>query len=341
MHFRILFLLAVLLPACAAAAPRVVVSLPPVHSLTTVLMHGVGEPQLLLRAGQSPHGVQLQPSQRKMLADADLIVWVGGALEPRLAKIAKARGDAHSLALMEQDGITLLPAREGAHAHDHGEHADAHADEHAHEDEHGHEEHAHEEEHGHEEEHAHEDEHADEHADEHEHARTDPHIWLSVKNAQAIARIVARELARIDPQNRAQYERNLRALQKKITQLRRELQAQLRGLQDARYVVFHDAYAYFENEFGLRAPAVMRFNPEVAAGAAHVREVRNLIATENIRCIFSEPQFSPSMVRTLAEDSGVQSGVLDPLGAELQPGADAWFALMRALAGSLSNCLRG
>jgi len=278
------FALAMLLAARAEAAPAVVVSLPPVHSLVSELMEGAGDAQLLFRAGQSPHDGRLKPSQRKALADADLIIWVGPALERPLEKIITARRDARVVTLMERDEIMLLPARQGAHA--------------------------------------------------------DPHIWLSVANAQAIARIVARELARLDPARRARYAANARELSAGLAQLRRELRRQLREVADAPYVVFHDAYRYFEEEFGLRPVAVVRLNPHLPAGAARVRRIRRLMAERNVRCIFSEPQFSPNLAGALAADSGARRATLDPLGAALTPGAGAWFALMRALADSFSDCLR-
>ncbi|MGR3914421.1 MAG: zinc ABC transporter substrate-binding protein [Gammaproteobacteria bacterium] len=285
MRFRFFsFALAMLFAARAAAAPAVVVSLPPVHSLVSAVMGGAGDAMLLFHAGQSPHDGRLKPSQRRALADADLIIWVGPALERPLEKILNARRDARVITLMERDGVTLLPARHGAHA--------------------------------------------------------DPHIWLSPANAQAIARIAARELARIDPAGRDRYYANARALSADAAQLRRELQRQLRATAGAPYVVFHDAYRYFEEEFGLRPAAIVRLNPHVPAGAARARRIRRLIEERNVRCIFIAPQFPPALAAALAADSGARTGILDPLGAALTPGPGAWFALMRALADSLRDCLR-
>ena len=245
---------------------------------------------------------------------------------------------------MQREESALLPARQKAHRHD--EHAEDAHDEDEH-DEHEHDEHEHEEhEHAKHDEHDEHDEHEhdeDEHAeDAHEHETayaTDPHLWLSVANAHAIARIIARELAQVDPANRARYQKHARALSDKLNELQKDLQQTLRPVAGAPYVVFHDAYQYFEKEFGLQPAGIVRLNPHTPAGAAHVREVRRLMTERGARCVFSEPQFPPGLAARLAKDTGAQLGVLDPLGASLPPGAGAWFALMRELADSLRDCL--
>lgn len=355
-RFRRFVLLALLsaaaLPA-RAAPPEVVVSILPVHSLVAQLMRGVGAPTLLMPAGQSPHGGQLKPSQVRQLGDADLIVWVGPRFEQSLAKlIAGPRdGGARVVTLMENDSLLRLPVRRGglwaAHEHEHDDahdesserheqehHAHGHGGEH---DEHGM---RHKDEH-----HAHDDAHADEHDDEH-HAhdqhddwRIDPHIWLSVANARAIARIVARELAAIDPANGARYEANLREALSELARFRQSLGERISAVQAAQYVVFHDAYHYFEHEFGLQPLGSLTLSPEQSPGARRILEIKQAIRARGARCVFSEPQFLPGLVHTLAADTGAAVGVLDPLGAALAPGPQAWFDLMGGLAEALADCL--
>lgn len=334
-------------PSPARAAPEVAASIPPIHSLVAQVMRGVGTPALLLPAGQSPHGGQLKPSQVRLLRAAAVIVWVGPSFEQSAAKIiarAHERG-ARVVTLLERDSILRLPVREGGlwEAHAHGSHGDddAHGD-HGHDDEHerahdGHD-HAHD---GHDE--RHEDEHHDAHHRDHhgdrDDWRIDPHIWLSVANARAIVGIVARELARADPANAAQYEANRRAAQARMADTKRALSARLGAVDAAGYVVFHDAYHYFEHAFGLHPLGALTVSPERPPGARRVREIRRAIAARGARCVFSEPQFQPGLARTLASDTGAQTGVLDPLGATLTPGPDAWFALMHGLADGLVECL--
>ncbi len=305
---RLLLGWALLLATAQAAAdpPKVVVSVLPVHGLVAALMDGVGDPQLLLRAGQSPHGASLKPSQVRLLEAADLIIWIGPALERPLAKpIAgqRGRGAARIVTLMESDEITSLPGR---HEHEHEHETEAPSPQ---------------------------------PHDLHGQRSADPHLWLSVDNARGIVRVVARELARLDEANRARYAANARDLLARMERLRRSLRARLHGVADAPYVVFHDAYRYFEQAFGLRPAAALTVSPQRPPGARRVREIRRLIRARNIRCVFSEPQFPPGLVQTLVADTNATPGVLDPLGAALQPGPDAWFALMRGIADGLVDCL--
>jgi len=169
--------------------------------------------------------------------------------------------------------------------------------------------------------------------------RIDPHVWLSIANAQAIARIVARELAAIDPPNDARYEANLRQALSQLSGFREALVERLGAVKAAHYVVFHDAYHYFENEFGLQPLGSLTLSPEQSPGARRVLEIKQAIRARGARCVFSEPQFLPGLVHTLAADTGATVGVLDPLGAALEPGPQAWFDLMRGLADALADCL--
>lgn len=289
-----------------ATTPKVVVSVLPVHSLASALMRGVGDAHLLVQPGQSPHGGALKPSQIRMLNSADLIIWVGPALERALEKtIANAR-QARVITLMENTEITLLPGRRGGvwawHEHEHG----------------------------------HAQERAPTRAGTPRDWRADPHLWLSVANARAIVRIVARALADLDHANRDRYASNARDLLTRLTRLRQTLRARLRAV-DSPYVVFHDAYQYFENEFDLRPAGALTVSPDRPPGARRIRQIQRAIAARNVRCVFSEPQFQPRLAAALAADA--VAGVLDPLGAELKPGPEAWFELMRGLADALAECL--
>lgn len=346
----------------ARAAPEVVVSILPLHSLVAQVMRGVGEPHLLMPAGQSPHGGQLKPSQVKQLNAADLIIWVGPSFEQAATKlIARNNRHARVVTLLEDDSMLRLPVREGglweahdhAHghgghndhddAHDHDGHGDAHDDEHD-GDDHAHDDHGERHDDAHHEHDAHDHDGHDDHDAHHgDHAdwRIDPHIWLSVANARAIVDIAARELAAADPANAAQYDANRDAALARLAEFRRALSDQLRAVENAGYVVFHDAYHYFEHEFGVHPLGALTISPERRPGARRVREIRRAIRERGARCVFSEPQFQPDLAHTLAAGTGAAVAVLDPLGAALPPGPDAWFALMRGLADALTHCADG
>lgn len=293
-------------PAPTLATPQVLVSVLPVHALVAALMRDIGEPQLLAAAGQSPHIHSLKPSQVQRLQSADLIVWVGPQLEPSLGKIIRQRRTApRLLTLMEHPEIARLPIRGNRVSRQ------AHATKH-------------------------EIEAAPETVQE---AGYDPHLWLSFANAKAIVRIVARELAHLDAANRDRYATNAEHLVARLEQFQQSLRARLRAVTDSPYVVFHDAYRYFEEEFGLRALAAVTTHPDRPPGAKRIRRIKHLIQTQNVRCVFSEPQFMPKLVDALVADSRAQTATLDPLGVALQPGPEAWFQLLQDLADSFVNCL--
>ena len=306
MVYRFLLLLLILTLPAHADPPRVIASVQPLHSLVAGVMRGVGEPALLLQGGASPHDHQLRPSDLRLLNDADKVFWFGEALEPFLEKPLHALAAGRAVALLDAPGLTLLPRREG------GVWGEDHAEDHAL----GHGGHEHE-------------------------ADLDPHVWLDPVNAKALIQTVGAELSAVDPANAAVYQANVAELSARLDALTRTLDAGLAAVRDRPYVVFHDAYQYFENRFGTNALGSLTLNPELQPGARRVQAVRDKIIASQARCVFSEPQFRPTLVATLLQDTGAKSGVLDPLGADLQPGPDAYFQLLDNLAAGLRDCLGG
>jgi zinc transport system substrate-binding protein len=155
-----------------------------------------------------------------------------------------------------------------------------------------------------------------------------------------MARAAAEALGQVDPANRGRYAANVARLVARIDTLDAELAATLAPVRGVPYVVFHDAYQYFERRYALEAVGSIAVSPERPPGARRVREIREKVRNLGARCIFGEPQFPPALLATLTEGTGARTGELDPIGAELAAGPDAWFALMRALGASLANCLR-
>ena len=302
-----------------------VASIPPLHSLAAGVMEGVGEPAQLLDGGQSPHTFHLRPSHVRLLARADLVLWVGEALEAPLAGSLKAHsGSARVVELMALPGLEPGPARAAGvweREHDHGSHGA--------EDDHGHH-------HGHHD--GDEDRPAAKSAAETT-AGGDPHLWLSPDNAMGIVNRLAEELATLDPPHAARYRANAEALAVRIGELDRAIEARLAPVRHQPYLVFHDAYGVFEQHYRLNAVGSVTLSPERPPGARRIHELRGRIAATGARCLFSEPQFEPHLVVPLIEGSDTRTGVLDPIGAHLRPGPDAWFRLMEGLADSLAECL--
>ena len=261
-----------------------------------------------------------------MLQDADIVFWIGEDLESFLeTPLESIATNAKKITLMELDDIELLKFREKHIFEEHAGHDD-HGDEHD-EHEEGHDEH----EEGHDE---HEDEHG--HHDGHNHGEFDIHFWLDPVIAKVIVKNVAEELSNIDAANKATYEANASKAISELDELIAETKLKIN--KNATYVVFHDAYQYFEERFGIEVLGALSVNPEILPGAKQLAEIREVIEHENVNCIFSEPQFNPSIAKTIAADTGVKAAVLDPLGAELDPGKDLYFDLIADMASSFSGC---
>ena len=300
----------------AHAEIKVVASIKPIHSLVSYVMDGVGTPSILVDGSSSPHTFQLKPSHAQMLQDADIVFWIGEDLESFLeTPLESIATNAKKITLMELDDIELLKFREKHIFEEHAGHDD-HGDEH----EEGHDEH--EDEHG--------------HNDEHNHGEFDIHFWLDPAIAKVIVKNIADELSNIDVANKATYEANASKAISELDELIAETKLKIN--KNATYVVFHDAYQYFEGRFGIEVLGALSVNPEILPGAKQLAEIREVIEHENVNCIFSEPQFNPSIAKTIAADTGVKAAILDPLGAELDPSKDLYFDLIADMASSFSGC---
>ncbi|WP_349366275.1 MAG: zinc ABC transporter substrate-binding protein ZnuA [Nitratireductor rhodophyticola] len=332
----------------SAADLEVVASIKPVHSLVAGVMEGVGEPQLILQGAGSPHTYSMRPSQARMLAGADVVFWVGPNLEVFLAKpLETLAGEAKLVSLSESEGITLLDMREGgafeAHSHGdedgHGDHEEGHDHEEGEKDhaetDHAHDDHAHDD-------HAHDDDAHDDGAheghDHHDHG-PDAHIWLDPENAKSIVNAIAEALSEADAENASTYAANAARLNERIEALETEIAAEIEPVRDRPFIVFHDAYQYFEKRFGLAAAGSITVSPEVIPGAQRVDEIRTKVSELDAACVFAEPQFEPRLVEVVTEGTDARSGVLDPLGAEIADGQDLYFELMRGMAASFRGCL--
>ena len=296
-------------PVTALAGPRVVVTVKPLHSLVAGVMAGIGEPELIVRGAGSPHTYQLKPSEARLLESAQVVFWVGAPLEAFMEKPLAALGaKARVVTVLRSPGIVLRPGRAGG-AWDGGDrHGRAPREGPA-------------------------------GAGDHGGAELDGHLWLDPANARVIAREAAAVLGQLDPGNRSRYAANAAALVARVDALDDGLQATLAPVRDIPYVVFHDAYQYFEARYALRAVGSIAVSAERAPGAKRVQEIRDTIMSRGARCVFSEPQFPSAILGTLLEGTDARTGTLDPLGAGLPAGPDAYFTLMRALGFSLAECL--
>ncbi len=279
-----------------AEAPRVIVSIKPLHSLVASVMEGVAVPEVLLKGSASVHAYALRPSEAEALRTADVVFWIGPAFEVFLEKpIAALAGKARIIAVMSAPGMNILSARDGGVWEDH-------------------------------------------HTS-HSATRSDGHIWLDPHSAKALVAEIAQQLAAVDQPHAAQYRANALTLQARLDALDAALKAQLAPFQNSPFVVFHDAYQYFENRYNLRAVGSVTVSADRTPGARRILEIKDKLASLGAGCVFAEPQFTPALINTLAGDGKVKTGILDPEGSTLPPGPDLYATLMRNLAGNLAGCL--
>ncbi len=320
----ILSFLTIFVPANAEI--KVVTSIKPIHSLASYLMDGVGKPDLIVDGYASPHGFALKPSHAKMIQNADIIFWVGEDIESFLEKPLKSIAKkADKIELMEIKGLTKLKFRERNifEGHDdHGHKEDDHDDHAKKEDDHD--------------DHGHDDEHKEDGHDDHGHGEYDPHIWLDPMNAKVILSEMAEHLIENDQENEAKYKANLKKAHKDLDKLTKKVKSELN--KDFKSIVFHDAYQYFEKRFGINILGAFTVNTDVMPGAEQLAEIREIIEHDKVSCIFSEPQFNPDIIKAVAKDTNVATGVIDPLGATLNPGKDLYFDLIVNMSKSFKGC---
>ena len=292
------------LQAQAAEPPKVLASIKPLHSLAATIMAGVGQPDLLMRATASSHTYTLRPSDARAIGQADVIFWIGPAYESFMAKAVSGAPRAKMVAMSGLSDIRLLPLREGGVWATHDETGHDHR-----------------------------------HGQGQDKAEQDMHLWLDTANAQGIARAMAEALSTVDPANSASYRANTANLVERIASLDRELKATLAPVAHKPYVVFHDAYQYFERRYDLTPVGAITVTPDRVPGPRRLSELRRAIGERKATCVFGEPQFTSSLVATVVGGTGARIGTLDALGATAAEGGEAYFTTLRGLAGSLADCL--
>jgi len=289
------------------AAPKVVVTIPPVHSLVSAVMQGVAEPVLLFDGGQSPHSNSLKPSLIRQVARAELFIWISPDFEISLRKAVAQQRDMRVLTLIDEPDMHIFPARQSKmwqadHAsHDHSKHSEVEST---------------------------------------GAQQPDMHLWLSAENALAIVAVVQQVLTEMDPQNARLYQSNSLKVMDEISETKKAIAQSLQVIKDIPYLVFHDAYQYFEKEYDLNPVGAVTLNPERKPGIKTMIAIEQNIELQDVQCIFHEPQFQPRLVARIAEDTGIRSGELDPIGASSRSGPGLWFDLMLSLRNNLLACIQ-
>ena len=170
----------------------------------------------------------------------------------------------------------------------------------------------------------------------HAHGEFDPHIWLDPINAKVILKEMTEHLVENDSKNASVYKKNLENALRDLDKLTMNVMTELN--QSTASIVFHDAYQYFEERFNVNILGAFTVNTDVMPGAEQLAEIREIIEHDNVTCVFSEPQFNPDIIKAVAKDMSIKTGVVDPLGATLNPGKDLYFDLIKNMSASFKGC---
>ena len=296
-----------LLSTSALATPKVIASIVPVHSIVASVMGDIGSPELLLSGKNSEHTSSLSPQQISDLGQTDIVFMIGSGLEHKLGQISgsEAVNGKKFISLSEAPGVKTLAVRQGGTFETHE-----------------HEEEEHE-------------------GEDHDDVllKFDPHVWLDPENAKAMTEAVAAELGRIDPEHAKAYETNAASYVASLDQFTADISAETKSIQNKPFIVFHDAYQYFERRFGLTAVGSISDVSAAAPSAKRLKEIKDKLEETKAICVFREPQFDAKYVSVVLEGSKAKQGVLDPIGSELTPGPNAYAELLKNLAKSAKDCL--
>ncbi len=298
--------------AVQRADAAVVASLKPLGFIASAITDGVTETQVLLPDGASEHDYSLRPSDVKRLQNAGLVVWIGPEMEAFMNKSAQSISDKNKVTVAQLDGVKPLLMKGGDD------------DDHDHEGDHDHA--------------AHENEKGDAH---HHHGDYNMHLWLSPEIARLSAVAIHDKLVELMPQSRAKLDANLKDFEAQLAAADKEVGNELAPLKGKGYFVFHDAYGYYEKQYGLTPLGHFTVNPEIQPGAQRLHQIRTQLVEQKATCVFAEPQFRPAVVEAVARGTSVRMGTLDPLGTNIQLSKESYATFLRQLANQYSSCLKG
>ena len=338
----------------AADTKGVITTIQPINSLVSAVIGDTGKTISLIPADISPHEYKLKPSDAKKMQEANIIFFVSNHLESSVTKVFKnLPKNIKIIDLLEETGIEHLAIRDNEawerhdhHGHDdhddHEKHGKKH-DDHDDHDKHGkkHDDHDDHDKHAkkHDDHDDHE-KHGKKHDDHDDHqSKDDVHIWLSPDNAIKIVEKVNKELSLLFPDNASKYSENSNKMIDEIKNLKNELAKDLAPIKGKPYVVFHDAYQYFEKTFDLNAVGSVALEGDIASSPKQISFIKDKIKKLNASCVFQEPQFDSKLVKIVVEGTNAQIGTLDPLGVNISGKENFYIQLLKNMAKSLKECL--
>ena len=297
------FVASFLLIGSAQADVKVLTSIKPLQLIAAAVQDGVAVPQVLLPPGASPHHYALRPSDVRKVQSVDLLYWIGPDMEGFLPRVLNGR-TLPSVAVQELPGLKLRHFAQDSASHE-----------------------------------DHDDDGGDDHDHDHRPGTVDAHLWLSPHNARVIAARMAADLSAADPANAARYQSNLKGFNQRLDALDARIKARLAGVAGKPYFVFHEAFDYFEDNYGLKHAGVFAVAAEVQPGAQHVAAMRTRLQAVGKTCVFSEPPLRPRLAETLVAGLPVKLAELDALGGYIPATAQGYEQLLEKLGNDLAGCL--
>lgn len=296
----------------------VLASVKPLGFIVSAVANGVTDTQILVPTGASPHDYSLKLSDIQKVKSADLVLWVGEDVDSFLEKPISQIDRQKVITIADLAEVKpLLTQAHHEHFHEEGEHDHKH-------------DHKHEHKSGHEHDHDHEN---------HEGLSTNWHVWYSPAISQIVAQKVADKLILQFPAKKALIEKNLADFNRTLAEQSDKIKAQLAPFKEKGFFVFHDAYGYFNDAYGLKQTGYFTINPLVAPGAKTLAHIKEEIAEHRVNCLFAEPQFTPKVIESLAKGTAVNVGRLDPIGDGVALGANSYANFLQATADSYTQCL--
>jgi zinc transport system substrate-binding protein len=340
--------------ADSAHTTHIVTSLKPIELMVRAVATENTRVTTLVPANASPHTYQMRPSERKALADADLIFWIGPVMETFLERLLTGEEfHGRAVALAPEGMPAVVTEHHDEHGQERGGHSAKAHDDHdsAHDGHHEeHEEHAeakaHDPDHGGHDDHGirhpegtqqhkgHGDHHAHEHAEGH-----DPHIWLDPAQAMAMVERIHAELSQLPHADKAALDRNLEKFRTGLAETERRIQQQLNSMKSATIFTYHDAFSQFAEHYGLTIAGVMTLSPERTPGARHLAEIQEKLASATNPCLLTEPQFSRKWWRSITEGIKITMSTWDPLAADIPADAEGYLKFQQHLADAVTACL--
>lgn len=175
------------------------------------------------------------------------------------------------------------------------------------------------------------------------HGHTDPHTWLSIDNAMMESERICDAFVKADSKNADYYEANFKAYKEKLETLKADYEKELTGLSKDTIVVAHEAYGYLCKEYNLKQEAVEGLTAESEPDSGRMKEIIDFCKKNDITVIFFEELVSPKVSKTIAEEVGAETMVLNPIGgltAEQKEENLDYIGLMRENLEALKKALK-